>query len=103
MLAELGPHSAAMHPEPTRQRVHAGAVSAGCSHSVHFLVRETCSRSLLWFRRYADQRVLRLAVGLGIPVNALTPRGNQPLNPWSPVLAALHCVHHTHLVQTPAQ
>gem|GEM_PF-5798061 len=92
MLAELGPHSAAMHPEPTRQRVHAGAVSAGCSHSVHFLVRETCSRSLLWFRRYADQRVLRLAVGLGIPVNALTPRGNQPLNPWSPVPAALHCV-----------
>lgn len=82
-----------MDAELPRQCVHADAVRAGCSDSVHFLVRETCSRSFLWFRRRADQRVVGLAVGLCIGTGALIPRGNQPLNPWSPVPAVLHCVH----------
>ena len=82
-----------MHPEPPRQRVHPDTLRAGCSHSVHFLVREPCSRSLLWFRRRADQRVIGLAVGLGIGADALVPRGNKPLDPWSPVPAAPNCFH----------
>ena len=82
-----------MHPVPTGQRGHAHAVCAGCSHSVHFLVREPCSRSFRWFHRRADQRIVGLAFGLSIAADTLIPRGNQPLNPWSPVPAALHCVH----------
>ena len=39
-----------VNAELTCQRVHADTVGAGCSHSVHFLVREPCSRSLRWFR-----------------------------------------------------
>ena len=74
-------------------RVHADTVGAGCSHSVHFLVREACSRSFLWFRRRADQKVIRLPFGLGILTSALIPRGNKPLDPWSPVPGAFHCVH----------
>jgi hypothetical protein len=38
-----------MHAVLARQRASADALLAGCSHSVHFLVREPCSRSLLWF------------------------------------------------------
>ena len=89
----LRPDRCAMHSELPRQRADANAVRAGCSHSVHFLVCEPCSRSFLWFRRRADHRVICLAVGLGIPVRALIPRGNKPLNPWSPVPAVLHCAH----------
>lgn len=81
-----------MHPEPTGQRGHADAMLAACSHSVHFLVHEPCSRSLLWFRRRPNQRVIGLALGLGIPTSALIPRGDKPLNPWSPVPAGLHYV-----------
>src|SRR5690625_7374924 len=47
----LRPHRAPVHPELTRNRVHAEPLHAGCSDSVHFLVREACSRSFLWFRR----------------------------------------------------
>lgn len=46
----LRPHRAPMNPEPARQGVHPDPLRAGCSHSVHFLVRELCSRSFLWFR-----------------------------------------------------
>ena len=88
------PDRCPMHAELLRQRGDADAVCAGCSQSVHFLVREPCSRSFLWFRRRADQRVIGPAVGLCIGADALIPRGNKPLNPWSPVPAALHCVHH---------
>jgi len=100
MLAELGPHSAAMHPELPRQRVHTDTVGAGCSHSVHFLSCEPSSRSFRWFRGRADQRVVGLAIGLGVPTNALIPRGNKPLNPWSPVPVVLHCAHQKIAVQT---
>ena len=48
-----------MDAELARQRDHADALRAGCSHSVHFLVREPCSGSFLWFYRRADQRVVR--------------------------------------------
>lgn len=82
-----------MYAEFAGEGSHADAERAGCSHSVHFLVGEPCSRSFLWFRRRADQRVVGLAVGLCIGADALIPRGNQPLNPWSPVPAVLHCVH----------
>ncbi len=82
-----------MNPELVRQHGHADALCEGCSHSVHFLVRESCSRSFLSFRRRADQRVIGLARGIGIPPSALIPRGNKPLHPWSPVPAALHCFH----------
>ena len=96
----LRPDRCPMHAELLRQRGDADAVCAGCSHSVHFLVREPCSRSFLWFRRRADQRVIGPAVGLCIGADALIPRGNKPLNPWSPVPAALHCVHHRALTRT---
>ena len=89
----LRPHRTPVNSVPARQRFHAHALRAGCSHSVHFLGREPCSRSFLWFRRRPDQRVVGLALGVGIPADALIPRGNQPLDPWSPVPAAFHCVH----------
>ena len=90
----LRPHRAPVHPELTSHGVHADALCAGCSHSVHFLVGQACSRSFLWFRRRADQRVVGLAVGLCIRANPLIPRGNQPLDPRSPVPTTLHCFHH---------
>ena len=65
-----------MDAELARQRDHADALRAGCSHSVHFLVREVCSRSLLWFRRRADQSIVGLSFGLDIPTNTVIPRGN---------------------------
>ena len=89
----LRPHRAPVHPELTSHGVHADALCAGCSHSVHFLVGQACSRSFLWFRRRTDQRVIRLPGRVGIPTSALIPRGNKPLDPWSPVPAALHCFH----------
>ena len=91
----LRPHRAPVHPELTSHGVHADALCAGCSHSVHFLVGQACSRSFLWFRRRADQRVVGLAVGLCIRANPLIPRGNQPLDPRSPVPTTLHCFHNT--------
>ena len=90
----LRPHGATVNPELLRKRDHADSLRAGCSHSVYFLVREACSRSLLWFHRRIDQRVVGLALGVGVPASALIPRGNEPLDPWSPVPAAFHCVHH---------
>ena len=80
-----------MNAEAARQCGHADTGSSGCSHSVHFALREPCSRSFLWFLRRPDQRVIGLTLGLGLLTNALIPRGNQPLNPWSPVPATLHC------------
>ncbi|MGO1315477.1 MAG: GNAT family N-acetyltransferase [Cellulomonadaceae bacterium] len=89
-----------MNPELTCDSVHSDPSLADCSHSVHFLVRQTCSRSLLWFRRRADQRVIVLALGVGVSANPLIPRGNKPLNPWSAVPATLHCFHHDALTRT---
>ncbi|MFT4135558.1 hypothetical protein [Microbacterium sp.] len=89
-----------MNLEPARQRGHAHALRAGCSHSVHFGVREACSRSFLWFRRRPDQRVIGPVLGLGILADALIPRGNKPLNPLSSVPAAFHCAHPNVVVQT---
>ncbi len=74
-------------------RVDADTIGAGCSHSVHFLFREPCSRSLHWFRRRADPWVVGLALRLSIPASALIPRGSEPLNPWSFVPALLHFFH----------
>lgn len=74
--ARLSPHGATVNPELACQRRHAHALRPGCSHSVHFLVREPCSRPSHWFRRSVDQRVIPLALGLGIPANDLIPRGN---------------------------
>ena len=91
-----------MHPEPASQGDHADALCAGCSHGVHFLVREPCSRSFGWFRRRADQRVVGLPGEAGLVADALIPRGNQPLNPGSPVPAMLHCVHPVALIRIAA-
>ncbi len=96
----LRPHRAPVNTELLCQRVHAHALRAGCSHSVHFLVGETCSRSFLWFRRRADQRVIGPVVGLGILADALIPCGNQPLDPWSPVPASFHCAHRMNAEET---
>lgn len=41
----LRPDGSTVNPELTCQRVHADALRAGCSHGVHFAVREACSRS----------------------------------------------------------
>ena len=97
---DLGPDCAAMDAETAGEFVNADPSRAGCSHSVHFLVREPCSRSFLWFRRRPDQRVVGLAVGVGIPADALIPRGNEPLDPWSPVPAVLHCFHQIGNIRT---
>lgn len=88
------PDCAPMYPVPMGKRLHAHPLRAGCSHCVHFLVREPCSRSFLWFPRRADQRIVSLVLALGIPAVALIPRGNKPLNPRSPVPATLNCFHH---------
>lgn len=73
---------------------------AGCSHYVHFLVCKPCSRSFLRFLRRGDQWIIGPAIGLGIPMNASIPRGNQPLDPWSPVPAVLHCFHQIGNIRT---
>ena len=95
--AGLRPHRPAVNPVLPRERGYADAVRTGGSYSVHFLIRETCSRSFLWLRRCTDQRIVRLSGRVGIPANTLIPRGNKPLNPWSPVPATLHCFHRTSL------
>lgn len=91
--SRLRPHRAPVHPELTSHCVHAEPLCAGCSHSVHFLVGEACSRSFTWFHRRADQRVIGPILGLRIGADALTPRGSKSLDPWSPVPAAFHCFH----------
>ena len=100
MIPGLRPHRAPVNPELARQHGHADPLRAGCSHSVHFAVCESCSRSFLWFRRRTDQRIVGVAVGPGTSTCALIPRGNKPLDPWSPVPAALHCFHRRIDVQT---
>ena len=89
----LRPDRAPVNAVLLRQREHADAALPGCSHSVHFLLRKPCSRSFLWFRRCADQSVIRLALGVGIVARPLIPRGNELLNPWSSVPAAPNCFH----------
>ena len=96
----LRPDCSAMHAVLKCECGHADAVRAGCSHGVHFAVREACSRSFTWFRRRADQRIVRLSDRLGILSVSLIPRGSQPLNPRSPVPVVLHCVHRTHKART---
>lgn len=61
----LRPDRSAVHAELAGEGRHTGTSGAGCSHSVHFLVREPCSRSFLWFRRRADQGVVRLPARSG--------------------------------------
>lgn len=90
-----------MNPVLLRERVHADATLAGCSHSVHFAIGEPCSRSFLWFRRRANQSIVSLTLGVGISANPLIPCGNELLNPWSSVPAALHCFHHERITQRP--
>ena len=83
-----------MDAEPASEHGHTDALLAGCSHSVHFLIGEAGSSASPWLLRHPDQRVVTLIVGLDIPANVRIPRGNKPLDPWLPVPAALHCVHH---------
>ncbi len=89
-LEDLRPHRPAVNPVLPRERGYADAVRTGGSYSVHFLIRETCSRSYLRLRRCTDQRIVRLSGRVGNPVDTLIPRGIKPLNPWPPVPAALH-------------
>ena len=91
----LGPDRAAMHAELLGQRGDAQAVGAGCSHSVHFALRQACSRSSTWFRRRADQRVVRLSGGGVILAGALIPRGSEPLDPLSHVPVVVDGAHRT--------
>ena len=100
MTTRLRPHCPAMHAEPPCNIGDAESVFQGCSHSVHFLVREPCSGSFLWFYRRADQRVVRFPGEVAVVADALIPCGNEPLDPWSPVPAAFHCVHQSVVVQT---
>lgn len=55
-----------MDAKLTDEGSHADAICAGCSHSVHFLLHEACSRSFLWFRRLTDQRVIGPIFGLAV-------------------------------------
>lgn len=89
----LRPHRASVNPVMLRDGLHADAALTGCSHSVHFLVCEPCSRSFLWFRRHPNQRVISLTVGVSIVARPSIPRGSELLNPWSSVPATLHCFH----------
>ena len=73
---------------------HADALLAGCSHSVHFLVREACSRSSRWLCCRVDERIIGLAVRLAPATRPLIPRGNQLLYPLSPVPVVVDGVHH---------
>ena len=69
---------------------HADAVRAGCSHSVHFLVREPCSGSFLWFCRRADQRVVRFPGEVAVVADALIPLGNEPLDlSWTSLVPSM--------------
>jgi hypothetical protein len=47
-LPGLRPRRPAMNPILLRQEGHADTVRAGCSHSVHFLIRQPCSRLSPW-------------------------------------------------------
>lgn len=89
----LRPHRRPVNLKLLRDFLHADAVLAGCSHRVHFAVREPRSRSFTWFRRRGDQRIIRLVLGVGMVVNPLIPCGNELLNPRSSVPALLNCVH----------
>lgn len=83
-----------MDTEPARHLFDADVVGARCSHSVHFALREACSRSSTWFHRCADNQVIEPAMGIGFFADTFIPRRNELLNPRSPVPATLHCVHH---------
>lgn len=96
------PHGPTMHLILLRQRCHADAVCAGCSHSVHFLIRKPCSRSSPWLCRRANERVILCTIGLGTLVEVLIPRGCQPLQLSSPVPAVLNQAHHTKPESAPA-
>ena len=89
-----------MNPELLGHSLHADAAPKGCSHSVHFLVREPCLKSFAWFRRCTDQGVVSLTLRVGIVASPLIPRGNEPLNWWSSVPAAPNCFHPMLDVQT---
>lgn len=82
-----------MDAESLGQFRDADTSGAGCSHSVHFRLRQPCSRASPWLCGSLDQRVIRLAGRLDYAAGRLIPRGNKPLDPWSPVPAALDCVH----------
>ena len=96
----LRPDRCPMHAELLRQRGDADAVCAGCSHSVHFLVREACSRSSPWLCGRADEPIIGLVVRLIRAVRPLIPRGNEPLNALSPVPVVVDRAHHRALTRT---
>lgn len=100
LLSSLRPHRAPVNPELLRDRLDAHAALARCSHSVHFAVRESCSRLFTWFRRRTDQSVVNLASSVCIASIPLIPSGNQLLNPRLPIPATLHCFHWKVVVQT---
>lgn len=82
-----------MHAELLRQRGDADAVGAGCSHSFHFRLRQRCSSASPWLCRRRDERVFGLIYGLDGDPRPLIPRGDQPLDPLSPVPIAFDGVH----------
>lgn len=98
--ASLRPHGCTVNPELSRQRGHADAVLAGCSHSVHFCVREACSKSSPWLCRRFNERVIRLAIRCSTHARTLIPRGDKALDLLSPVPAVLNQVHHLVEVRT---
>ena len=89
-----------MNSEPARQRVHAHALPAGCSHSVHFRLREWCSGASPRLCRCPNEWVIRLTDRRRDAARPLIPRGNKLLDAWSPVPVVPHCVHPTHKART---
>ena len=88
-----GPDGAAVDAELLRQCGDADAVGTGCSHSVHFLLRQPCSSASPWLRRRCDEWVVGLTHGLDGGPRRLIPHGNEPLDPLSPVSAMVNGVH----------
>jgi hypothetical protein len=92
-LPGLRPHRPAMNPILLRQEGHADTVRAGCSHSVHFLIRQPCSRSSPWPADAPMSGSSGSSAGRGALARTPIPRGNKPLDTLSPVPAVLNQVH----------
>jgi hypothetical protein len=74
---------------------HAGALRPGCSHSVHFLLRQRCSSASPWLFRRHEEWIVDVTNGRGGDPGSLIPCGNELLNPGSSVLIVPNCFHHT--------
>ena len=72
---------------------HAGALRPGCSHSVHFLLRQRCSSASPWLFRRHEEWIVDVTNGRGGDPGSLIPCGNELLNPWSSVPTAPNCFH----------